>query len=208
MRRAIRLSECGIASGGKLDSTHKIVSSESDELILVDENDNELGCLSKRQCHDGEGILHRAFSLFVFNADGELLLQKRSADKRLWPLFWSNSCCSHPRKGESIETATRRRLREELGLNADLEFVYKFSYRAQFGELGSENELCSVYLGKTKQTVVANANEVADVRFLAHDALQEELQKNSAEITPWFKMEWERLSGEFAKNLDSYTNPS
>jgi len=191
-----------------LGNASKIVSSESEELILVDEKDKELGYLSKQQCHDGEGILHRAFSLFIFNADGELLLQKRSADKRLWPLFWSNSCCSHPRKGESMEVATRRRLVEELGINTDLEFVYKFIYRAQFGELGSENELCSVYLGKTDRMIVPNANEVADVRFLTRDALQEELQKNSAEITPWFEMEWERLSGEFAKKLDSYTKPS
>ena len=187
---------------------HKTVSSESEQLILVDENDNELGFLGKQQCHDGEGILHRAFSLFVFNADGELLLQKRSADKRLWPLFWSNSCCSHPRKGESMEVATGRRLQEELGINTDLEFVYKFSYQAQFGGRGSENELCSVYLGKTDQRYVSNANEVADVRFLTRDALQEELRKNSAQITPWFKMEWERLCGEFAEKLDSYTNPS
>ena len=187
-----------------MGNADKIVSSEIEELILVDEKDNELGYLSKQQCHDGKGTLHRAFSLFIFNADGELLLQKRSAGKRLWPLFWSNSCCSHPRKGESMEVATRRRLAEELGINTDLEFVYKFVYRAQFGELGSENELCSVYLGKTDQTYIANANEVADVRFLTPEALQAELQKNSAEITPWFKMEWERLTGEYAEHLAAY----
>ena len=184
---------------------HKMVSSDSEELILVDERDNELGFLSKQQCHDGNGILHRAFSLFVFNAMGELLLQKRSADKRLWPLFWSNSCCSHPRKGESMEVATRRRLQEELDIHADLEFVYKFSYRAQFGEHGSENELCSVFLGRTDQTYSANANEIAEVRFVSINALSNELQTNSEEFTPWFKMEWERLSGEFADTLAAYT---
>lgn len=183
---------------------HKIVSSDSEELILVDEHDNELGFLSKQQCHDGDGILHRAFSLFVFNAMGELLLQKRSADKRLWPLFWSNSCCSHPRKGESMDVATRRRLQEELDVQADLEFVYKFSYRAQFGEHGSENELCSVYLGRTDQTYSANANEIAEARFISIDALSNELRTNPEEFTPWFKMEWERLSGEFAEMLKEY----
>ncbi len=187
-----------------LDRTGRIVSSESEELILVDESDNELGFLDKQKCHDGEGILHRAFSLFVFNAYGELLLQKRSAEKRLWPLFWSNSCCSHPRKGDSMEVATRRRLQEELGIEASLEYVYKFSYRAQFGEHGSENELCSVYLGKTDQVDSANANEVADVRYLARDALHRELRTNPEEFTPWFKMEWERLSGEFAEQLAGY----
>ena len=183
---------------------HKIVSSDSEELILVDERDNELGFLSKQQCHDGDGILHRAFSLFVFNAMGELLLQKRSGDKRLWPLFWSNSCCSHPRKGESMEVAIRRRLQEELDIHADLEFVYKFSYRAQFGEHGSENELCSVYLGRTDQTYSANANEIAEARFVSIDVLSNELQTNPEEFTPWFKMEWERLSGEFAAMLKEY----
>ena len=187
-----------------MDCTDKIVSSESEELILVDENDNELGFLSKQQCHDGEGILHRAFSLFVFNADGELLLQKRSADKRLWPLFWSNSCCSHPRKGESMEVATSRRLQEELAIDARLEFVYKFSYRAYFGKYGSENELCSVYLGKTDQVYSANANEIAGARYVSRDALQSELQTNADEFTPWFNMEWERLCGEFAEKLTGF----
>ena len=180
------------------------MSSDSEELILVDEHDNELGFLSKQQCHDGDGKLHRAFSLFVFNEMGEVLLQKRSADKRLWPLFWSNSCCSHPRKGESMEVATRRRLQEELDIQTDLEFVYKFSYRAQFGEHGSENELCSVYLGRTDQTYSANANEIAEARFLSIDVLSNELQTNPEEFTPWFKMEWERLSGEFAATLKEY----
>ncbi len=103
-----------------------------------------------------------------------------------------------------MEVATRRRLQDELSINADLEYVYKFSYRAQFAELGSENELCSVYLGKTDQTYAANATEIADVRFLAREALQIDLQKNPEEFTPWFKMEWERLSGEFADKLNNY----
>ena len=186
------------------DSTGKVVSSESEELILVDAGDKELGFLSKEECHDGDGILHRAFSLFVFNTNGELLLQKRSAEKRLWPLFWSNSCCSHPRKGESMQVATRRRLREELDIEAGLEFVYKFAYQAQFGELGSENELCTVYLGKTGQAFSANTHEIADARYVAREALQAELRARPGEFTPWFKMEWERLCNEFAEKLTAY----
>ncbi|MBV8742173.1 MAG: NUDIX domain-containing protein, partial [Sinobacteraceae bacterium] len=83
---------------------------ESDSLILVDESDREVGHLDKVRCHDGHGVLHRAFSLLIFNADGELLLQQRAASKPLWPLYWSNSCCSHPRRFESMDVATRRRL--------------------------------------------------------------------------------------------------
>lgn len=186
------------------DSTDRVVSSESEELILVDASDNELGFLSKEECHDGDGILHRAFSLFVFNTNGELLLQKRSAEKRLWPLFWSNSCCSHPRKGESMQVATRRRLREELGIEASLEFIYKFAYQAQFGDLGSENELCTVYLGKTRQAFSANTHEIADARYVSREALQAELRARPGEFTPWFKMEWERLCNEFAEKLVAY----
>ena len=103
-----------------MDSVRKIVSSESEELILVDTQDNETGHRSKSECHDGDGILHRAFSLFLFNGHRELLLQRRSESKRLWPGYWSNSCCSHPRRGESIHTATRRRLSDELNVTATL----------------------------------------------------------------------------------------
>jgi len=189
------------------DSTDRVVSSESEELILVDASDNELGFLGKEECHDGDGILHRAFSLFVFNTHGELLLQKRSAEKRLWPLFWSNSCCSHPRKGESMQVATRRRLREELGIEARLELIYKFVYQAQFGDLGSEHELCTVYLGKTGQAFSANTHEIADARYVSREALQAELRTRPEEFTPWFKTEWERLCNEFAEKLASYTDP-
>ncbi len=104
-----------------------------------------------------------------------------------------------------MEVATRRRLQDELDIHADLELVYKFSYRAQFGEHGSENELCSVYLGRTDQTYSINANEIAEVRFVSINALSNELQTNPEEFTPWFKMEWERLSGEFADTLAAYT---
>jgi isopentenyl-diphosphate delta-isomerase len=103
-----------------------------------------------------------------------------------------------------MEVATRRRLREELDIHADLELVYKFSYRAQFGEHGSENELCSVFLGRTDQTYSANANEIAEARFVTVETLQNELRKNPEEFTPWFKMEWERLSGEFMETLAAY----
>src|SRR5262252_1833083 len=84
----------------------------SELLILVDEADGEIGYMDRARCHAGRGMLHRAFSLLIFNADGELLLQQRAASKQLWPLFWSNSCCSHPRRHESIESAARRRLGE------------------------------------------------------------------------------------------------
>ena len=131
--------------------THEVVSSEEEPLILVDESDREIGHLSKGACHDGDGVLHRAFSLFVFNAAGELLLQQRSDEKRLWPLFWSNSCCSHPRRGETMELATERRLAQELGMTSDSHHLFTFQYQAPYLDLGSENEVCWVYVGSQRR---------------------------------------------------------
>ena len=149
-----------------MDNVSKIVSSDSEELILVDADDNETGHRSKADCHDGDGILHRAFSLFLFNERRELLLQQRSATKRLWPGYWSNSCCSHPRRGESIQAATQRRLSDELNVTATLEYVYKFRYQVNFGEAGSENELCHVFLGTTGGDLRPNVSEICGVPFL------------------------------------------
>src|SRR5947207_3387152 len=114
-----------------LTPASSIVSFEDEPLILVDGNDQELGFATKAACHDGVGLLHRAFSVFLFNPAGELLLQQRSAQKRLWPLYWANSCCSHPRRGESLPAAVERRTREELALATPLAFVYKFVYQAR-----------------------------------------------------------------------------
>lgn len=182
----------------------RIVSSEEEQLILVDGDDREIGALDKAACHDRDGVLHRAFSLFVFDTAGALLLQQRSRGKRLWPLYWSNSCCSHPRVGETMEEATSRRLREELNIGAELEFVYKFAYRARFDASGSENELCWVFLGRTEETPVPNSREIANTRWVAADRLQAELESKPDEFTPWLKLEWRRLSEDHAALLRRY----
>ena len=187
------------------DTSAKIVSSEDECLILVDENDNETGLLNKAACHDGDGALHRAFSVFLFNKDGELLLQQRASGKRLWPMFWSNSCCSHPRQGESIEVATERRLQDELHTNASLEYVYKFSYQAKYEELGSEHELCHVFLGLLEGIATRNETEIEALRFVSANQLDEEFRTKPEIFTPWFLLEWQRLSSEFADTLARYT---
>ena len=167
---------------------------DADTLILVDETDREVGHMSKAQCHDGRGILHRAFSLLIFNAQGELLLQQRSASKRLWPLYWSNSCCSHPRRAESMETAIQRRLQEELGVRCPMQFLYKFQYQAQWDTEAAENELCSVYMGRTQSPIQADPGEIAGLRWVAPEQLLAELaQRRAGQFTPWFIMEWERI---------------
>jgi isopentenyl-diphosphate delta-isomerase len=186
----------------------KIVSSEDELLILVDDDDSDVGFLSKAACHDGGGVLHRAFSVFLFNDAGELLLQQRGAEKRLWPGFWSNSCCSHPRKGETLGYATSRRLQEELNIGADLEFVYKFIYQAGYGDVGSEHELCSVYLGRLRDVARANTTEIDALRYVAADELQREFVTSPEHFTPWFKLEWQHLNDHHVESLSRYTCPA
>jgi isopentenyl-diphosphate Delta-isomerase len=165
-----------------------------DALILVDEQDQNLGYLDKAACHEGRGILHRAFSLLIFNDDGDLLIQQRAPGKRLWPLYWSNSCCSHPRSNETLEIATKRRLREELGIDCPLQYLFKFQYQAQFDATGAEHELCSVFIGCTAQAPVINSAEINDWRWVSPQALQEELAaKGDRTFTPWFMLEWVRI---------------
>jgi isopentenyl-diphosphate delta-isomerase len=167
---------------------------ESDTLILVDDEDRGVGYMSKAKCHEGRGVLHRAFSLLIFNDRGELLIQQRAASKRLWPLYWSNSCCSHPRGAETMEAATQRRLQEELGLECDLRFLFKFQYQAQFDATGAEHELCSVFIGRTTQPPRINAAEIRDWRWIAPDALSREISDAGGRtFTPWFMLEWTRI---------------
>ena len=188
-----------------MDNAHRIVSSEAEELILVDADDRQTGFLSKGLCHDGDGVLHRAFSVFLFDEAGQLLLQQRSRSKRLWPGYWSNTCCSHPRRGESMATATARRLRDEINVDASLEFVYKFTYQARFEDIGSENELCHVYLGRVDTAAVRpNDNEIAAIRYVSAAELADELTSSAERYTPWFKLEWQTLLEDYRDVLLPY----
>lgn len=178
------------------------ISADSESLILVDESDREVGHLRKDLCHSGRGVLHRAFSLLIFNEAGELLLQRRSPRKRLWPLHWSNSCCSHPRRGEPIESATQRRLHEELGIRCPLMFLFKFQYHAQYDGAGAENELCSVYIGRYSGPLRVNRNEVDGWRWIAPAALEVELAERPAVFTPWFQLEWARIQRDHRAEIE------
>jgi len=181
-----------------------IVSFDNEALIIVDAQDRILGHGTKAELHRGAGTLHRAFSIFLFNAAGNVLLQQRSADKPLWPGFWSNTCCSHPRRGESYGTATQRRLKEELGVEATLCFTHRFRYQAQFGDDGAEHELCSVYVGRLDGDPAPNPQEVSDWQWISPAALDEWLETNPESLTPWFKLEWAALrSAEHTATLET-----
>ncbi len=165
----------------------------AEQLILVDSDDREIGFDSKQNCHDDGGKLHRAFSLFVFNSQNQLLLQQRAAGKRLWPLYWSNSCCSHPRRGETMNQAIGRRVEEELGMSCSSAYLYKFEYHASFGAEGSEHELCWVFAGQSDEPVSANDDELNDWRWITAEELEVELASHPERFTPWFKLEWPRV---------------
>jgi isopentenyl-diphosphate delta-isomerase len=172
-----------------------------ENLILVDAQDNVLGYETKENCHRGKGKLHRAFSIFIFNRNKELLIQQRSALKPLWPLYWSNSVCSHPRKGEADLDAAYRRLKEEISIETPLQFLFKFQYQASFKGVGSENELCSVYIGTTDAPIVANPGEIAAWRYIDLAELDRDIKAHPEIYTPWFKMEWQRIRENHLKEL-------
>lgn len=182
-----------------------VVSSNAESLVLVDDDDREIGIETKQACHAGNGKLHRAFSIFIFNGRGELLLQKRGAQKLLWPDFWSNTCCSHPRAGETMQEAVDRRLAEELGIRCSLRFLYKFKYQASFGAIGAEREYCWVYVGHYDGQPNVNLNEISDWRYIDVAGLDAELAAAPEQFTPWLKMEWAEIKSTY---LDDILSPS
>lgn len=174
----------------------RIVSFDDEPLILVDAQDREVGVADKASCHVGDGKLHRALSVFLFDEENRLLLQQRSVSKRLWPGVWANSCCSHPRRGESTPAAAVRRVREELGLEAELQALFSFEYHAHYGS-GSEHELCHVFIGRLVGVPQPNAHEIAALKLMTPQALDEALRVDSGLYAPWLHLEWARLRGEY-----------
>jgi isopentenyl-diphosphate delta-isomerase len=164
-----------------------------DLLILVDSEDNVLGYEEKEACHDGGGKLHRAFSIFIYNSNGEMLIHKRAPGKMLWGGFWTNSCCSHPRKGEEYLEAAHRRLVEELGFDTELKPLFKFQYQAKFDESGSENELDQVFVGTYDGAVKPNPDEIAEYKFILPQDLLKDIEENPDKYTPWFKLSLGRV---------------
>ena len=174
-----------------------------DKLILVDEKDNVINYESERKCHDGKGIIHRAFSIFIFNDKKQLLIQQRSKFKRLWPLYWSNTCCSHPRSNEGYKESAERRLKEELGISCKLEYLYKFKYKAKYKNMGSENEICAVLIGKSNDTITINPKEIADYEWIDLNELRRDIEQNPKKYTPWFKIEVKKLFSVYKKEIDN-----
>ncbi len=162
---------------------------EEEYVVLVDEDDNEVGVEEKYAAHIFPGKLHRAFSIFILNDRGQVLIQKRNQLKVTWPGFLSNSCYSHPRPEEPIKLAAQRRLEEELGFTCEVDFLFKFKYPApyQYSRKWGEYEFDHVFLGHHNGSVYPHPKEVDDLAFVDVYELLNDIKANEHIYTPWLK---------------------
>jgi isopentenyl-diphosphate delta-isomerase len=158
-----------------------------DLLILVDDNDNEIGLMEKHPVHK-QGRLHRAFSVFIFNSNDELLLQQRADNKYHSAALWSNTCCSHPLHGEPIYVTIKKRLREEMGIECDTRFQFSFIYKTEFENGLTEYEFDHVYFGQSDNLPVVNPLEVKDWKYISLDKLQQDILENPNDYSAWLKI--------------------
>ena len=165
-------------------------------VILVDTNDSPIGQMEKLEAHQ-KGELHRAFSIFIFNTKGELLLQQRALDKYHSGGLWTNTCCSHPRPGEDNLAAANRRLKEEMGMKANLTPAFSFTYRAEFESGLIEHEYDHVFFGKSDLLPVINKEEVEQYKYINLDTLKQELLLYPDQYTPWLKICLEKVIEQF-----------
>jgi isopentenyl-diphosphate delta-isomerase len=157
------------------------------EVILVNEFDQPIGVLEKLEAHQ-KGLLHRAFSIFIFNDSNELMLQRRAFDKYHSGGLWTNTCCSHPDPNEGVLEACHRRLQEEMGFDTELEFVTSFIYRAELDQNLIEHEFDHVYIGKYRDNPVINESEVSEWKFVNLADLENDMKKHPDHYTVWFKI--------------------
>ena len=156
-------------------------------VVLVDEHDNQVGLMPKMEAHE-KAVLHRAFSVFVFNDQSELMMQQRAATKYHSPLLWTNTCCSHQRDGETSLAAGKRRLQEEMGFVCDLTEVFQFVYKAPFDNGLTEHELDHVMIGTYNGEPNVNPEEVASHKWMSLEDVKNDMEDNPQQYTAWFKI--------------------
>ena len=164
-----------------------------EQVILVDDSDNQIGVMEKMEAHE-KALLHRAFSVFLFNAKGEMLLQRRALSKDHSAGLWTNACCSHPRPGESTLDAANRRTKEELGIQPHIKHTFSFLYKAAFDNGLTEYEYDHVFIGNWDDDVELNPDEVAEIRYLSIDAIRKELKETPENYTEWFKIAFDQVT--------------
>jgi len=172
---------------------------EEEVVVLVNESDEELGVMGKMQAHQ-EGKLHRAISIFLFNDLGQLLLQQRAFSKYHSGGLWSNTCCSHPRVGESNADAARRRLFEEMGIQCEMEYVFHFTYKAVLDKGLTEHEFDHVFMGKFEGEPVLNPEEAVSWKWMDVEALVKDVYEHAENYTAWFIIALERVILAFRTN--------
>lgn len=156
-------------------------------VILVDVNDLEIGSIAKMEAHE-KALLHRAFSVFIFNSKGELLMQQRATDKYHSAGLWTNTCCSHPFPGEETLVAANRRLQEEMGLKTELKFSFKFLYKAPFDNDLTEHEIDHVFIGNTDIIPKLNIDEVSNYKYMKLVDIQQHIAIEPEQYTVWFRI--------------------
>lgn len=171
------------------DATQKM---EEEKVILVNENDEQIGLMPKMEAHK-KALLHRAFSVFIFNNKGELMLQQRAAHKYHSPNLWTNTCCSHQREGETNIEAGKRRLQEEMGFATQLKEVTAFIYKAPFDNGLTEHEYDHVMVGHYNQPPNINEEEVANWKWMSLEGVKTEISNKPELYTEWFKIIFEKF---------------
>jgi isopentenyl-diphosphate delta-isomerase len=159
----------------------------NDQVVLVNENDEEVGLMPKLEAHQ-KGVLHRAFSVFIFNSEGEMLLQQRAFGKYHSEGLWSNTCCSHPLPEESTQHGAVRRLMQEMGLEAELQFLFTFQYHVNLENGLAENELDHVFWGISDAVPQINTQEVSNYKYIRMEDLKADLIRNPDSYTEWLKI--------------------
>ena len=172
---------------------------KKENVILVDLDDQEIGVMEKMEAHE-KGLLHRAFSVFIFNSEGEILLQKRDSKKYHSGGLWSNTCCSHPRPGENIYEAANRRLDEEMGMKANLLPAFSFIYKAHLDQNLIENELDHIFIGYSNDLPIINISEVENYCYVSPELLTLGIEKHPEEYSAWLKICFQELLNHINKN--------
>jgi len=163
-----------------------------EQVVLVDKNDKSIGTMEKMEAHE-KGILHRAFSVFVFNEKKELMLQQRALSKYHSPGLWTNTCCSHPRQGEETIDAAHRRMEEEMGFDCEFKEAFDFIYKSNVGQGLIEHELDHVFIGTSSKQPEINPEEVHDWKYLSMDIIRTEMDETPEKYTVWFRIAFDEV---------------
>ncbi len=164
----------------------------AEQVILVDEQDNPVGTMEKMEAHR-KGLLHRAFSIFIFNDKDEMLIHQRAHSKYHSGGLWTNACCSHPREGETVLEAGHRRLQEEMGFDTELKEIFQFTYKAALDNELTEHEFDHVLVGKFNDAPNLNPEEVASYKYVSLEEIRNELIEKPEKYTEWFKIAFEQV---------------